>query len=102
MLSTSNQFDITLDSNGSGVFRLVAPTNLGDFDVDLDVDGADFLAWQRGGSPGDLAGDLAAWESAFGTGYSSLAAAGAVPEPSTAALLSLALAGLATSGRRRR
>ncbi len=39
----------------------------GDFDGDSDVDGADFLLWQRGGSPnGATAGDLALWEANFG------------------------------------
>jgi len=54
---------------------------LGDYDRDQDVDGADFLAWQRGfgstatpvgsGADGDLSGDvgsgdLAVWENHFG------------------------------------
>ena len=41
----------------------------GDFDFDGDVDGADLLLWQRGGSPNPLgASDLAAWEANFGVG----------------------------------
>ncbi|MEM9658994.1 MAG: hypothetical protein AAF961_11590, partial [Planctomycetota bacterium] len=40
---------------------------LGDFDVDGSINGADFLAWQRGGSPGpDATGDLDAWSQNFG------------------------------------
>jgi hypothetical protein len=75
----------------------------GDFDNDGDVDGADFLVWQRGGSPNPLgASDLAAWKANFGATASVVAtvvqgsvsyssAASAVPEPSSCLIL---LAGL--------
>jgi T5SS/PEP-CTERM-associated repeat protein len=64
----------------------------GDFDNDGDVDGRDFLVWQRGGSPSPLsAGDLADWQGNYGVG--SLAAASvAVPEPHCAVLMLLGLA----------
>lgn len=80
----------------------VIPMDDADFDDDGDVDGADFLVWQRGfgltGQPdkstGDSNGDgnvdgtdLANWQSQYSP--SPLAAVFAVPEPS-----SLALAGL--------
>lgn len=40
----------------------------GDFDLDGDVDGRDFLQWQRGQSTSPLgAGDLADWQNNFGT-----------------------------------
>ena len=40
----------------------------GDFDADNDVDGADFLKWQRGQSPDPLSqADLNAWEANYGT-----------------------------------
>ena len=53
----------------------------GDFDNDGDVDGRDFLVWQRGNSPNPLsAGDLAAWQGAYGMGGLS---AVTVPEPTT-------------------
>jgi hypothetical protein len=63
----------------------------GDFNGDGKVNGADFLVWQRGGSPNPLsAGDLAAWKSHFG---SATAASSAVPEPGI--LLTAFVAGLA-------
>ncbi|MBN1851128.1 MAG: PEP-CTERM sorting domain-containing protein [Pirellulales bacterium] len=59
----------------------------GDFDGDLDVDGADFLIWQQGFGTTYNAGDLAAWQSNFGTIQSSGPMATAIPEPSTLLLL---------------
>jgi formylglycine-generating enzyme required for sulfatase activity len=46
------------------------PTGLpGDFDHDGDVDGRDFLLWQRGGSPSPLSpGDLSDWQGNYGVG----------------------------------
>ena len=73
-----------------------------DFDSDLDVDGADFLTWQRGlGTGTTLAegdanednvvdgADLAIWESQYGIPVLS-AASSAVPEPSALLLTVLA------------
>jgi len=60
----------------------------GDFDDDLDVDGFDFLEWQRDGPPSGLTD----WEANYGSGVggSGLAAStSSVPEPSTALLLCL-------------
>jgi hypothetical protein len=61
----------------------------GDFDNDGDVDGRDFLVWQRGGSPTSLsATDLEAWQNGYGAGP--LAAVSAVPEPAAIGLIAFA------------
>lgn len=67
---------------------LVQPV-AGDFNDDGIVDGADFLVWQRGGSPNPLsAGDLETWKGAYGG--PSIAA---VPEPAAALLMGAAMFG---------
>lgn len=62
-----------------------SPTLAGDFDLDSDVDGADFLKWQRDPSVGPLSD----WKHNYG----SQAAVGLapVPEPTSAALAMVAL-----------
>lgn len=61
-------------------------TQPGDFDEDGDVDGRDFLEWQRGNSPDPLsAGDLADWQGNYGFG--TLGAVTNVPEPNSLMLL---------------
>ena len=66
----------------------------GDFDNDGDVDGRDFLRWQRGGSPNPRsAGDLAAWQTNYGAG-GLVAATVAVPEPAAILLSALAFGAL--------
>jgi hypothetical protein len=73
----------------------------GDFDLDGDVDGRDFLMWQRGESPDPLsATDLADWQSNFGAG--TLTASVAVPEPSTATACVIAFSAYARLRRRDR
>jgi hypothetical protein len=70
------------------------PSGNGDFDGDGDVDGRDFLIWQRGQSPNSLsAEDLAAWQENYGVGSLS-AAVTAVPEPTVAVLLCSVVAGM--------
>lgn len=100
------------DDNTTGVFRFVAAQDTpladqvpGDYDNDLDVDGADFLLWQRDyGSTVNLSADgngdqivddadLTVWKANFGTAPSATANVAAIPEPSSLALL--AIAGLA-------
>ncbi len=59
----------------------------GDFDLDGDVDGADFLLWQREGISNGQA--LADWVGAYGTTASLGDASIAVPEPASGILLLL-------------
>jgi len=90
------------------------PLASADFDEDQDVDGVDFLAWQRG--RGALAGaarsagdadydrdvdgdDLAVWASQFGDLAPATSSAVRAPEPSG---MALAMLGIAFAGRRRR
>jgi hypothetical protein len=97
----------TIPGRATPIPQLVLTTTIGlaaDFDVDSDVDGRDFLIWQRGygltgqsnNSHGDATGngtvggeDLAIWQGQFGStslsGFS--ASAASVPEPATAALV---------------
>jgi hypothetical protein len=94
------------DQNGELLSTIDAFAGLNDlradFDADGDVDGADFLTWQRhlgdagGASHGDADGDgnvtaadLVIWKQEFGP---SAARVGAVPEPSAAFLLLCAAA----------
>ena len=74
---------------GIGLLKLAEETIDGDFDGDDDVDGEDFLVWQRGGAPGGVTqANLQLWRANFGT--QSVAATGAVPEPGATLLASLA------------
>lgn len=63
-------------------FRIATGTGIpGDFDLDNDVDGIDFLKWQRGElSVAHSPTDLEDWESNYGTDLDPLASA-VVPEP---------------------
>ncbi len=62
-----------------------------DFDNDGDIDGRDFLLWQRGGSPSPFsAGDLALWQAHY-DGVPLVAESVAVPEPDPIVLMSLVI-----------
>ncbi|QDT71384.1 hypothetical protein [Lacipirellula limnantheis] len=71
----------------------------GDFDADNDVDGEDFLIWQRGFGGAYDANDLADWKAHFG-GAATASLAASVPEPTAAALVAIACAAMAHVRRR--
>jgi hypothetical protein len=89
-------------TKGTAAYSLIVGPPSADFDLDGDVDGRDFLAWQRGfglenptfangdanydGEINDL--DLAIWSESYGDG-SPLGASVAVPEPSAFAIVYL-------------
>lgn len=78
--------------NTSSVWVTATNRSLGgDFDSDGDVDGSDFLTWQRGFGTTTDASDLADWEASYGSGSAVVVAVNAVPEPSTLALVVLSL-----------
>lgn len=81
--------------------ELLAPGLEGDFDDDDDVDGEDFLLWQRGLSPDSLsAGDLSDWQLNYGPSNPPLQFALSVPEPASL-LLSMFGASLFLNARAR-
>ncbi len=82
----------------SSAFKEFPTLVAGDFDNDGDVDGADFLAWQRDGLS---ATDLAAWEANFGMTFPT-ATAISVPEPTPGAMLLLGAIGSMRLWTRRR
>jgi hypothetical protein len=75
-------------SKSDGMIRYITEAfSEGDFDFDGDVDGRDFLVWQRGGSPNPLsADDLAMWQANYGEAAFT-AESYAVPEPGTMTML---------------
>ncbi len=88
---------------GDGLLMVSTFTGIsGDYDGDGDVDGRDFLAWQRGTSPTPFsAADLATWQAAYNGGaLQAVSSLAAVPEP-CAGLLALGC-GLALVSMRKR
>lgn len=82
------------------IFQVGSAGPNGDYDNDGDVDGNDFLIWQRGGSPnGTTPGDLAAWQDNYGTPL--VASVASVPEPASAILALAAIASFSMRSRRR-
>lgn len=108
LVEGTNQLGIILGTGTDGGaiyqidnFRLISlvEEETGDFDNDGDVDGRDFLIWQRGGSPNPgSASDLALWQAEYNGGQ--IAAAVAVPEPTTLSVFTVI--GLVLAGRVRR
>ena len=71
-----------------GVIRELVAVQPGDFDLDGDVDGFDFLVWQRGESPLPLSqSDLATWQANYGQSFPVSTNGLPVPEPGTLVLL---------------
>jgi hypothetical protein len=95
---------------------VVPPTGTADFDDDGDVDGRDFLTWQRGfgindgtalladgdaNDDGNVNGaDLTVWQSQYGEPGHLTAGVTAVPEPSTSILLLVACSSMFVRKRR--
>jgi len=75
------------DGNDMGLFAQGLP---GDFDFNGEVNGLDFLLWQRDPSVGSLAD----WQSNYGMVATLSASSAAVPEPTTLLLGALASIGL--------
>ena len=103
-----NDLSFTLIDNIK-VTAIAAPVEDADFDNDSDVDGGDFLIWQRGlgagtNATGDANGDnqvnatdLAIWKTKFG-----MPAAAAVPEPAAVVLALGAAAAMVVAAKSRR
>jgi hypothetical protein len=112
-----NEFSLVEDlsltwSNAAGelydarvVYVGTTPSTPGDFNVDGNVDAADYVLWRK--NPGAFGGPTGytTWRSNFGpatgSGSGGLESGGAVPEPATSAII-LALAAMIGSFIRRR
>jgi hypothetical protein len=101
ILASLNLTDFDLDASEyfdaadvAAIAALVV-TGPGDFDGDGDVDGADFLGWQRTDPS-----QIAVWESNFGAG--SVAASSAIPEPTSWLMAGLLALTAVTAGGRNR
>jgi autotransporter-associated beta strand protein len=76
----ASSFELNTSGNSLVLEFIGGGTVSGDFDGDGDVDGRDFLRWQRGQSPNPLSStDLQLWKDQYGT--NGLAGLAAVPEP---------------------
>jgi hypothetical protein len=79
----SGAVEYTFDGSSTIVTAVASSMLAGDFDEDGDVDGRDFLLWQRGGSPNPLShSDLVDWESNYGVDLL-VSSIRSVPEPSS-------------------
>lgn len=80
--SVNTPGEVYVLNKNDGMLRMLVPlSDPGDFDSDGDVDGRDFLTWQRNPS----VGSLAEWQTAYDE-FGGLAAA-TVPEPQTLLLI---------------
>ena len=72
--------ELTVDSVQLSLFD--GPASPGDYDRNGQVDGRDFLIWQRGGSPQAMStSDLSEWSGHFSSVTSTILSSTAVPEP---------------------
>ena len=86
-----NTAETSVQLSGVQFFGEGPDTPPGDFDGDGDVDGQDFLVWQRGETPENGSpAELASWQLAYGGG-SLAASSSAVPEPASVLLVISAL-----------
>lgn len=95
LAEVTGHMDALKASGELGAITIANEGPAGDFDSDGDIDGADFLTWQRDlASTPTGATDFADWEAGFGTTPGAFSAASsAVPEPSSLVLLVLAVGG---------
>jgi len=89
-----NADSVVLQANGASL--------AGDFDLDNDVDGRDFLFWQREFGTTLDATDLANWESNFGTVLPLVGAVASVPEPTSYLLMMVGAYGILAARSRRK
>ena len=81
---------VFLTNKKDGVIRELVHLLPGDFDYDNDVDGLDFLKWQRGETTIPFkASDLANWETNFGSVIPGATTAATVPEPTSLLLAAI-------------
>jgi hypothetical protein len=94
LVRNGGQFFILSDFGSTATAFVQSLPIPGDFDLDRDVDGNDFLKWQRGESfDSGSASDLANWEAYYGIFVPlPTSAATTVPEPSTVLALLMAAA----------
>ena len=81
----ADDFSLSLASNDTELVLTFQASGIpGDFDSDGDVDGRDFLVWQRGNTDPPLGqSDLSDWQANYGTPLS-LATTAILPEPTSA------------------
>ncbi len=92
-LATNSNSPVTFIIDNIRTLSLESTGTPGDFDEDGDVDGRDFLAWQRGESPNPFtAGDLAEWQNAYvNGGLGAVGSLASVPEPNSLLILAIGL-----------
>jgi hypothetical protein len=74
-------------STGRVLYEAFSASNPGDFDGDGDVDGRDFLLWQRN----TAVGNLVDWQNNYGFGGPLTAHSVVVPEPGAAGCVLIAM-----------